>query len=69
MWLAVNDRILTNVERTRRHIGDSDLCSTCGMEREMVLHVLRDCMYARWVWNRMMRGTTFDRFFNIGLEE
>ncbi|KAK8559323.1 hypothetical protein V6N12_042602 [Hibiscus sabdariffa] len=27
MWLAYHDRLLTNVERCRRHLGDSDVCS------------------------------------------
>ncbi|KAL4361411.1 hypothetical protein GQ457_04G027310 [Hibiscus cannabinus] len=49
LWLAVHDRLLTNVERKRCHLVYSDVCNLCHGRSETLLHVLRDCSMAQSV--------------------
>ncbi|KAF7826982.1 hypothetical protein G2W53_018146 [Senna tora] len=64
MWLCVKDRVLTNVNRRRRNLSLSDLCPRCRVCSESVLHMVRDCNYARNVWLRLVRPNMWPRFFN-----
>ncbi|CAN1148505.1 Putative ribonuclease H protein At1g65750, partial [Linum perenne] len=50
LWLANNERLLTNAERTRRHLSNSPICPRCNSEAESVAHVLRDCQFAADTW-------------------
>ncbi|CAL1382609.1 unnamed protein product [Linum trigynum] len=49
--LAMHQRLLTNVERCRRHLALMDACRICGGGPETILHIIRDCPYARAVWS------------------
>ncbi|CAN1122078.1 Putative ribonuclease H protein At1g65750 [Linum perenne] len=51
MWLAMQGKLMTNVERARRHITNSDTCAVCGSEAESLDHVFRGCDVAKGVWN------------------
>ncbi|CAL1355372.1 unnamed protein product [Linum trigynum] len=55
-WLVLHGRLLTNGERQRRHLALSDACRICGSGPETVIHVLRDCSYARHVWSHLLEG-------------
>ncbi|MBA0726337.1 hypothetical protein Golax_002170, partial [Gossypium laxum] len=54
IWLALKERVLTNVERTRRGIGLGSTCGICCHGYEDVLHVLQDCTEARVIWNQLI---------------
>ena len=69
MWLAVQDRLMTNVERARRHLGSSEMCELCGVGRETTLHVLRDCWFAKRLWYNLLTNDNHTDFFSLGLEE
>lgn len=43
LWLVVNQVIMKNTERHRRHLSDSGICQVCKGGEETILHVLRDC--------------------------
>lgn len=45
LWLVGNQVIMTNVERARRHLGDSEVCPICNGVVESIIHVLRDGWY------------------------
>ncbi|KAJ8432135.1 hypothetical protein Cgig2_014296 [Carnegiea gigantea] len=47
IWLALHDKIMTNVTRTRRGLTTS--CPVCGNGQEMVYHMLRHCTNAKLV--------------------
>ncbi|KAL4353303.1 hypothetical protein GQ457_06G005280 [Hibiscus cannabinus] len=51
-WIVFHDRLLTNVERYRRHITGNNLCGICGACPESMDHVLRSCAMVRNVWLR-----------------
>ncbi|KAL4318457.1 hypothetical protein GQ457_18G015190 [Hibiscus cannabinus] len=63
--IVFHDRLLTNVERFRRHITGSNLCGICGASPESVDHVLRSCAMVRNVWLRAIPMEVRDVFFNI----
>lgn len=43
IWLLIQQRILTNAERVRRHLTLDASCHVCGGTVETALHVVRDC--------------------------
>ncbi|CAN1183512.1 Putative ribonuclease H protein At1g65750 [Linum perenne] len=57
LWIAANNRILTNAQRQRRNMTQDASCSIYNNTDESVTHVLRDCNFARDVWTRL---TVFD---------
>ncbi|CAN1187052.1 Putative ribonuclease H protein At1g65750 [Linum perenne] len=53
LWLAIHNRLLTNAERTRRHLTPSPTCSRYNSPNESVSHALRDCPIATEIWRRL----------------
>ncbi|CAN1186113.1 Putative ribonuclease H protein At1g65750 [Linum perenne] len=68
LWLAIQSKLLTNLERTRRHMSASANCPHCQHPEESVSHVLRDCPFAAEVWNHIGGFDTSDRGW-LGSEE
>ncbi|KAG8498883.1 hypothetical protein CXB51_005295 [Gossypium anomalum] len=54
IWLALKHRLLTNSERLRRGFGSSSACSLCGHDYEDVVHILKDCIAARRIWDKLI---------------
>ncbi|CAN1807830.1 Putative ribonuclease H protein At1g65750 [Linum perenne] len=52
LWLAGQDKLLTNDQRYRRKQADDPLCPLCLNQIETSLHVIRDCEFAKGVWNQ-----------------
>ncbi|CAN1841320.1 Putative ribonuclease H protein At1g65750 [Linum perenne] len=63
LWLATHNRLLTNLERKKRHMTDSDSCRLCPGLAEDGLHVLRDCNSARAFWKAFLPPDRFASFF------
>ncbi|CAN1155671.1 Putative ribonuclease H protein At1g65750 [Linum perenne] len=59
IWLAANDKLLTNVVRRRRGFCSDDTCRGCGTEAESILHILRDCAFAKETW-RAAKGVCWE---------
>ncbi|XP_050238477.2 uncharacterized protein LOC126687968 [Mercurialis annua] len=53
LWLAANNKLLTNFERCRRHMTTDASCFLCGHHSEDTDHVLRHCVFAREVWRKI----------------
>ncbi|CAN1173011.1 Putative ribonuclease H protein At1g65750 [Linum perenne] len=51
LWLVAHEKLLTNLERKRRHLSADATCSRCTGNEESVLHVVRDCTFAGQVWD------------------
>ncbi|CAN1787383.1 Putative ribonuclease H protein At1g65750 [Linum perenne] len=49
----MHDRLLTNLERKRRHLSADSRCSKCGNSEESVTHILRDCPTVASVWDEL----------------
>ncbi|CAN1761168.1 Putative ribonuclease H protein At1g65750 [Linum perenne] len=54
MWLAMQGKLMTNLERTRRHISNSDGCVACGRGAASLDHLFRNCNVARSIWSAML---------------
>ncbi|XP_037494537.1 uncharacterized protein LOC105631124, partial [Jatropha curcas] len=51
LWILSDDRLLTNLERRRRHLSTSSLCALCSITEESSLHAVRDCLHAAGIWH------------------
>lgn len=54
LWLGYHERILTNVERARRHLSASNNCRVCNGGTETILHALRNFPGAHYVWSKLI---------------
>ncbi|CAN1141919.1 Putative ribonuclease H protein At1g65750 [Linum perenne] len=45
-------KLLTNLERKRRHLSDNASCPRCAAMDESIMHVTRDCPFASEVWDK-----------------
>ncbi|KAL4278329.1 hypothetical protein GQ457_03G040370 [Hibiscus cannabinus] len=68
-WLALNQKLMTNAERSRRGISSSPCCDLCGGTIETVIHVLRDCTTARAIWDSILSPTQASNFFSSSATE
>lgn len=55
IWLASQDRLMTNGNRFIRKMTDDPRCFMCGEVEENTIHLLRECPAAKHVW-RQTRG-------------
>ncbi|KAK8652429.1 hypothetical protein V6N13_126462 [Hibiscus sabdariffa] len=68
-WLVLHGRLLTNVERVRRHCAASELCEVCHGGPETIEHVLRSCLAAKGVWGKIIPSASQAVFYTIPLHE
>ncbi|MBA0791934.1 hypothetical protein Gohar_016475 [Gossypium harknessii] len=54
IWMTLKDRLLTNVERMKRGLGDNSACGICGHNIEDALHVIGDCYTAKIIWTQVV---------------
>ncbi|KAK9008732.1 hypothetical protein V6N11_075615 [Hibiscus sabdariffa] len=67
--VACRHKLMTNLERYRRHIGHSSLCPSCGAADESVLHVLRDCHGSTAAWKLLLPPSLLLSFFQSDLHD
>ncbi|CAA0815450.1 Polynucleotidyl transferase- ribonuclease H-like superfamily protein [Striga hermonthica] len=63
LWLLTKNRLLTNVERRRRHLTADGICAICGQTDETILHALRDCSLAAEAWRDLLPRPAISDFF------
>ena len=66
LWKVSHGCLLTNVERKKRHMSDSEDCEYCHETAETVMHVLRDCPLAHSVWSSFVLQDSLAAFFSLG---
>ncbi|WCJ29111.1 hypothetical protein M5689_010768 [Euphorbia peplus] len=64
-WLAVHGRLLTNLERQRRHLIDSGYYARCNQADESVCHVIRDCPLSANLWRDLLPQDCCHKLFNL----
>ncbi|KAK8600341.1 hypothetical protein V6N12_050197 [Hibiscus sabdariffa] len=69
LWLVMHQRILTNVERERRHLSSVRLCQLCRNEDEDTDHILCRCPRAYSTWFRLVSLDKRDDFVTANLQE
>ena len=50
VWLVLHRKLLTNLERYKRHLTSTATCELCLANDEDLDHVLRRCLHAQDVW-------------------
>ncbi|CAA7059778.1 unnamed protein product [Microthlaspi erraticum] len=63
LWLAGNQCVMTNAERKRRHLCDSDICPVCKGGVETLLYIIRDCSAMQGIWTRLVPARKQQEFF------
>ncbi|KAK9028130.1 hypothetical protein V6N11_067944 [Hibiscus sabdariffa] len=69
LWLLCHSKILTNVERARRHMTNNSSCPVCAYPVEDIHHILRLCPVAHVIWGHFVRCYRLDEFLNLELKE
>ena len=60
---------MTNAERYRRHLGDTNICEVCKSGVETTLQILRDCPAMAGIWARLIPARRRQNFFAKSLLE
>ncbi|KAK4253488.1 hypothetical protein QN277_010152 [Acacia crassicarpa] len=68
MWITFNDRLPTNFWRSSWS-NASALCASCEDGPEDVLHILRDCKFAKDMWYNLLDPIYFSQFFSASLRD
>ncbi|CAN1243656.1 Putative ribonuclease H protein At1g65750, partial [Linum perenne] len=69
LWVAVQNRLLTNAERHRhRHLTGNSNCGLCAGVPETCEHILRHCPLAKQVWGTKLGINPMDPFFTMSME-
>jgi zinc-binding in reverse transcriptase len=50
LWLSAREALLTNKRRARMGLTDTPVCPRCQLHEETTIHVLRDYIHARCIW-------------------
>ncbi|KAG7556773.1 Reverse transcriptase domain [Arabidopsis suecica] len=69
LWIVANQAVMTNMERYRRHLGDSALYQICRGGDESILHILRDCPAMVGIWRRIVPARRLGGFFSQSILE
>lgn len=69
LWLVMHNRLKTKAELLRRHIPTDNGCDRCGYSVKNTLHVIRDCMIVKWMWNRFIPVDTRPMFFSLNIKD
>ncbi|CAN1130257.1 Putative ribonuclease H protein At1g65750 [Linum perenne] len=65
LWLAIQDKLLTNCSRVRRHLTGDAACSLCQHPEESAAHVLRDSSFAKEAWIKL--AVNWSRQVNLAM--
>nr|GMD86895.1 putative non-LTR retroelement reverse transcriptase [Ipomoea batatas] len=61
IWLVKHKKIPCNAERKKRHLTDYGNCLSCANAWEDTEHVIHKCLYARYVWAKLMSNQALSR--------
>ena len=69
LWLLCHDRLKTGYELAGRHLDIDPLCGRCHAQVESSLHAIRDCVYSKGVWRKLVPVARQHGFFSHPLRE
>lgn len=67
LWKAMHRKLMTNLERMRRHLSSYSTCPLCDQQSESLLHCFRDCQQAATLWMELLRRNNYEFFSNTSL--
>lgn len=68
IWISIHNRLPTNSWRSS-WAGCSSLCQWCQDANEDVIHILRDCTYAKSMWRKLFPRSYYSNFFAANLSD
>ncbi|XP_074314431.1 uncharacterized protein LOC141649645 [Silene latifolia] len=69
IWLAAHGRVMVNVNRVIRNMGDDPRCPRCDGDEETTEHLLRSCPVSKQIWNLIGIDSSNIYFFNSPFSE
>nr|GEY28508.1 reverse transcriptase [Tanacetum cinerariifolium] len=69
IWLALHDRLLSNVQRVARKLSNDPRCTKCEAEEESLDHILRRCPFLFITWNKLSYHLLNSWFWTLPLCE
>ncbi|CAL1353630.1 unnamed protein product [Linum trigynum] len=69
VWLTCLGKLATNALRFSRKCAPSPNCARCNGQRETIIHILRDCPPASFLWTRHVPSNKQQRFFTSTTED
>ncbi|KAF7833161.1 reverse transcriptase [Senna tora] len=68
LWKLSHDCIMTEVQRKKRGISIYDVCKRCGLAAEATTHAIRDCVWVRGIWEKLVKRDMWNTFFNLDIK-
>ena len=53
LWLCLHGSVLVKEVLAGRGINCDKLCPICREQNESIIHMLRDCVYACYLWRKL----------------
>ncbi|KAH9661420.1 putative ribonuclease H protein [Citrus sinensis] len=69
LWLFCHYRLKMGYELARRHLDIDPLCGRCHADVESSLHAIRDCVYSRGIWRKLVPAHRQHDFFSYPLRQ
>lgn len=69
VWLVMHEKILTNVERGRRHLTTNTDCFSCACFQESCSHLFRHCKEVQGIWEAEIGAQTTQRLRHLDWAE
>ena len=69
LWLALHNRLITNIVRAKRGLTNDPLCPICELEYEDAEHGLQCCLEAQTVWAHVFDNRMGTRGDNLCFRE
>lgn len=68
LWKVAHQSLMTNLERKKRGIIDSDLCPRYKLYPESIMHILRDCEGRVELWEKIVDPDVWHLFASLGID-
>ncbi|KAF7823244.1 ribonuclease H [Senna tora] len=69
LWSLSHESIMTENQREKRRMTNSNTCKRCHTVSETPLHALRDCPFVVNYWKTVVNPSLWNKFFNMGTKD
>lgn len=68
VWMLKHDRLVTGERMRLFGIGNTN-CGLCGKYNESTLHVFRECIFVKAIWENVVPNNTLHDLYHYDLQE
>lgn len=65
LWKAMHNKLMTNLEQSRKHLTSSSTCPLCGLHNEILFPCFRDCQHITTLWFELLCSNQSNFFSNM----